>query len=163
MVVPSGVDGLVGVLGQVAQELAGERVGDPQPGAEGVAGDSPAGAGPVFVIDPARGGNEGSRRRGRSGRVVLVVARRVLAVLPLACRCRDGRDYGHARLAVDLDRDGGGTVRDEDGSSGGGYRAVLSVLVVVGIAGFFVFLGMHNIPAPTARIEKVIPNDRFTR
>ena len=40
---------------------------------------------------------------------------------------------------------------------------VLSALVVVGIVGFFVFLGMHNIPAPTARIEKVIPNDRFTR
>ncbi len=40
---------------------------------------------------------------------------------------------------------------------------IVSVLVVVGIAGFFVFLGMRNIPAPTARIEKVIPNDRFTR
>lgn len=40
---------------------------------------------------------------------------------------------------------------------------IVVVLVVVGIAGFFVYLGMRNIPAPTARIEKVIPNDRFTR
>lgn len=40
---------------------------------------------------------------------------------------------------------------------------VVSALVVVGIAGAVVFLGMRNIPAPTARIEKVIPNDRFTR
>lgn len=40
---------------------------------------------------------------------------------------------------------------------------IVTILVVVGIAGFFVFLGMRNIPAPTARIEKVIPNDRFTR
>ncbi len=40
---------------------------------------------------------------------------------------------------------------------------IVSILVVVGVAGFFVYLGMRTIPAPTARIEKVIPNDRFTR
>ena len=39
---------------------------------------------------------------------------------------------------------------------------IVAVLVVVGIAGFFVVLGTRNIPAPTARIEKVIPNDHFT-
>ncbi len=40
---------------------------------------------------------------------------------------------------------------------------VVAVLLVVAIAGFLVMLAVRDIPAPTARIEKVIPNDRFTR
>ncbi len=40
---------------------------------------------------------------------------------------------------------------------------VILALVVVAIGGFLVFLGVRDIPAPTARIEKVIPNERFSR
>jgi hypothetical protein len=40
---------------------------------------------------------------------------------------------------------------------------VVAALVIVLIAGFLVVLAVRDIPAPTARIEKVIPNDRFTR
>jgi len=40
---------------------------------------------------------------------------------------------------------------------------IILAVVVVAIAGFLVFLGVRDIPAPTARIEKVIPNDRFSR
>jgi len=40
---------------------------------------------------------------------------------------------------------------------------VVAVLLVVAIAGFLVMLAVRDIPAPSARIEKVIPNDRFTR
>jgi len=39
----------------------------------------------------------------------------------------------------------------------------LIVLVVVAIAGGVVFLATWDIPAPTHPVEKVIPNDRFTR
>ena len=37
------------------------------------------------------------------------------------------------------------------------------VLLVVIIGGVGVFLATWNIPPPSARIEKVIPNDRFAR
>ena len=40
---------------------------------------------------------------------------------------------------------------------------VVTALVIVVVAGFLVMLAVRDIPAPTARIEKVIPNDHFTR
>ena len=40
---------------------------------------------------------------------------------------------------------------------------ILAVVLVVLIGGGFAFLSTWNIPAPTAKIEKVIPNDRFPR
>ncbi len=40
---------------------------------------------------------------------------------------------------------------------------ILVCLLVLAIGGFLVFLGVWDIPAPTARIEKVIPNDRISR
>ena len=39
----------------------------------------------------------------------------------------------------------------------------LVIVLVVAIAGGAVFLATWRIPAPTTRIEKVIPNDRFPR
>ena len=44
-------------------------------------------------------------------------------------------------------------------------RALLIVagLLILAIGGFLVMLAVRDIPAPSARIEKVIPNDRFTR
>ncbi len=39
---------------------------------------------------------------------------------------------------------------------------VLAVLALA-LAGFVAFLATWDIPAPTARIEKVIPNDRLPR
>ncbi|MBL8805889.1 MAG: hypothetical protein JNN22_03495 [Rhodospirillales bacterium] len=35
--------------------------------------------------------------------------------------------------------------------------------LVVVLAGFAAFLATWDIPAPTARIEKIIPNDRLPR
>ena len=40
---------------------------------------------------------------------------------------------------------------------------VVAGLLIVIIAGFLVMLAVRDIPAPSAKIEKVIPNDRFTR
>jgi hypothetical protein len=40
---------------------------------------------------------------------------------------------------------------------------ILVVLLVVAIGGFVIYLGVKDIPAPSARIEKVIPNERFSR
>ncbi|HEX9464402.1 MAG TPA: hypothetical protein VGB82_17525 [Alphaproteobacteria bacterium] len=40
---------------------------------------------------------------------------------------------------------------------------ILLCLLVVATGGFIIFLGVRDIPAPTARIEKVIPNERFSR
>jgi len=37
------------------------------------------------------------------------------------------------------------------------------VLIVVIIGGLGIFLAAWDIPAPSAKIEKVIPNDRFSR
>ncbi len=37
------------------------------------------------------------------------------------------------------------------------------VLILVAIAGGLVFLATWDIPAPTTTMEKVVPNDRFTR
>ncbi|MBI3453161.1 MAG: hypothetical protein HY057_10135 [Rhodospirillales bacterium] len=44
-------------------------------------------------------------------------------------------------------------------------RTFVIVLLVFGLAaaGLFVFLATWDIPAPKARIEKVIPNDRLPR
>ncbi len=38
---------------------------------------------------------------------------------------------------------------------------VLAILILVAVAGGAVFLMTWDIPPPTARIEKVIPNDAF--
>ncbi len=40
---------------------------------------------------------------------------------------------------------------------------LILVLIVVGIGGFAAFLAAWDIPAPSAKIEKVVPNDRFSR
>lgn len=40
---------------------------------------------------------------------------------------------------------------------------IILVLVVIVIAGGAVFLASWHIPAPTTKVEKVIPNDRFPR
>jgi len=40
---------------------------------------------------------------------------------------------------------------------------IVAGLLIVAIGGFLVMLAVRDIPAPSARIEKVIPNDRFTR
>jgi len=37
------------------------------------------------------------------------------------------------------------------------------ILIVVIIGGFGIFLAAWDIPPPSAKIEKVIPNDRFAR
>jgi hypothetical protein len=41
--------------------------------------------------------------------------------------------------------------------------AVVLVGLLVILAGFAAFLATWDIPAPTARIEKTIPNDRLPR
>jgi hypothetical protein len=43
------------------------------------------------------------------------------------------------------------------------FSRILALVVVLGIAGGAVFLASWQIPAPTAKVEKVIPNDRFPR
>lgn len=40
---------------------------------------------------------------------------------------------------------------------------IILCLLVVATGAFLIFLGVRDIPAPTARIEKVIPNERFSR
>jgi hypothetical protein len=40
---------------------------------------------------------------------------------------------------------------------------LILVLIVVIIGGLGIFLAVWDIPAPSAKIEKVIPNDRFSR
>lgn len=40
---------------------------------------------------------------------------------------------------------------------------MLFAVVVALVAGLAVFLSFQEIPAPTTRIEKVIPNDRLPR
>jgi hypothetical protein len=40
---------------------------------------------------------------------------------------------------------------------------ILIVVLVLLIGGGLIFLSTWNIPAPTAKIEKVIPNDRLGR
>jgi hypothetical protein len=39
--------------------------------------------------------------------------------------------------------------------------SVLIILLLVGLAGGAVFLATWEIPAPSAPVEKVIPNDNF--
>jgi hypothetical protein len=38
---------------------------------------------------------------------------------------------------------------------------VLVIVLIVAIAGGVVFLATSDMPPPTAKMEKVIPNDRF--
>ncbi len=40
---------------------------------------------------------------------------------------------------------------------------ILVVVIVASVAGIAVFLSFQEIPAPTTRVEKVIPNDRLPR
>lgn len=40
---------------------------------------------------------------------------------------------------------------------------IIALVVLLGIAAVAVFLATWQIPAPTAKVEKVIPNDRFPR
>jgi hypothetical protein len=40
---------------------------------------------------------------------------------------------------------------------------VVSLGVVIALAGLFAFLATWNIPAPSTTIERVIPNDKFGR
>lgn len=40
---------------------------------------------------------------------------------------------------------------------------VVLLLLIVALAGGGVFLATWEIPAPTAKVEKVIPDDRFPR
>ncbi len=44
-----------------------------------------------------------------------------------------------------------------------GLPAMLLIVVALVIAGAAVFLVTWDIPAPTAPVEKVIPNERFPR
>ena len=43
------------------------------------------------------------------------------------------------------------------------FSRIVALIVLVVIVGGAVFLATWRIPAPTARVEKVIPNDRFPR
>ena len=40
---------------------------------------------------------------------------------------------------------------------------ILLIVLVLSIVGGLVFLAMWDIPAPTARVEKVIPDDRLPK
>ncbi|HYB09902.1 MAG TPA: hypothetical protein VEJ16_09540 [Alphaproteobacteria bacterium] len=40
---------------------------------------------------------------------------------------------------------------------------IIALAVLVIVAGGVAFLASWDIPAPTAKVEKVIPNDRFPR
>lgn len=40
---------------------------------------------------------------------------------------------------------------------------ILLIVLVLAIVGGLVFLAMWDIPAPTARVEKVIPDDRLPK
>jgi hypothetical protein len=40
---------------------------------------------------------------------------------------------------------------------------IIAVVFVVAVGGFTVFLATWNPPAPSAKIEKVVPDDRFPR
>ena len=40
---------------------------------------------------------------------------------------------------------------------------IIALSILVGIVGAGVFLATWQIPAPSAQVEKVIPNDRFPR
>jgi len=40
---------------------------------------------------------------------------------------------------------------------------ILAAVVAVVVVGGAVFLATWNIPAPSAKVEKVLPNDRFPR
>jgi hypothetical protein len=43
----------------------------------------------------------------------------------------------------------------------GGMAKLLLIVLAVVVAGGAVFLATWDMPAPTATVEKVIPNDRF--
>ncbi|MDA0260659.1 MAG: hypothetical protein O3A21_00455 [Proteobacteria bacterium] len=40
---------------------------------------------------------------------------------------------------------------------------ILLLIVLAGIVGGFAFLATWDIPPPSARVEQVIPNDRFPK
>jgi hypothetical protein len=40
---------------------------------------------------------------------------------------------------------------------------IIALAILVIVAGGVVFLANWDIPAPTAKVEKVMPNDRFPR
>lgn len=40
---------------------------------------------------------------------------------------------------------------------------LIALIVILAIAAGAVFLGTWPLPAPTAKVEKVIPNDRFPK
>jgi hypothetical protein len=40
---------------------------------------------------------------------------------------------------------------------------MIAVVAVLALLGGLVFLSMWDIPAPSAKVEKVIPSDRFQR
>ncbi|MCP5366900.1 MAG: hypothetical protein H6907_02955 [Hyphomicrobiales bacterium] len=44
-----------------------------------------------------------------------------------------------------------------------GFTRFLLILIVLAVAGGAVFLSAWEIPAPTAQVEKEIPDDRFPR
>lgn len=43
------------------------------------------------------------------------------------------------------------------------FPYIIALIVVLGIAAGAAFLAAWQIPAPTAKVERVIPNDRFPR
>lgn len=43
------------------------------------------------------------------------------------------------------------------------FSIVVLMLLIVALAGGGVFLATWEIPAPTAKVEKVIPDERFPR
>lgn len=45
----------------------------------------------------------------------------------------------------------------------GKIAGILLILVLLVLVGGGVFLATFDLPAPTARVEKVIPNDRLPR
>jgi hypothetical protein len=43
------------------------------------------------------------------------------------------------------------------------FWLILAFIVILAIAGGLVFLATYDMPPPTTRVEKVIPNDRFLK
>lgn len=45
----------------------------------------------------------------------------------------------------------------------GKFLTYLTLLIIIGLVGGGLFLSFWDIPAPTAKVEKVLPNDRFPK
>ena len=45
----------------------------------------------------------------------------------------------------------------------GRFALFLAILVLATLAGGAIYLGTKELPPPTERVEKIIPNDRFPR